>query len=296
MDNNLRKYLPSKKFITAVLIILGLIAFFWAVKAGVSFLRKKTGATQSKALEVTVETVVQKDGNNNGIPDWEEYLWGLNPNKNGKENKEFILTKKKELGQSGIVLTPDDSAYITENEILSREFFATIVSLQQTGSLNEDSMQSVSEAIGQKIEAIPIQDIYTKEMISVNQASNETEEKYYQAFSSLVKKYENADIGSELTLLSQGIGGNDPQALYAAKTVGQAYRSFGQELIKIKTPNSVAQTHLSLANNYEKTGQSIEGLTQILTDPIVGMRAIINYKKYSDGLIFDIERLSEILQ
>ena len=44
--------------------------------------------------------------------------------------------------------------------------FATIISLQQTGELNEESIQSVSGAVGQRVEATPIADIYTSNMLS----------------------------------------------------------------------------------------------------------------------------------
>lgn len=290
-----KNYLPSKKFTTILLFILVLIALFFTIKGVVSLFKSKSKVA-SEPIQMTVGTLIQKDGNNNGIADWEEYLWGLDPNKNGPENKEFILAKKKDLIQSGDIIPIDDSKAITDNEILSQEFFATIMSLQQTGNLNAESLKSISDTIGQKIEATPIANIYTKNMLTIKNDSPEANTAYFNTFSNLVTKYENEDIGSELILISQGISKNDPQALASAKSVASAYRSFGSELVKIPVPSSIYSIHLSLVNNYEKTGQSIEGLTQTLSDPIMGMRAIINYKQYSDALVSDIGKLSEILQ
>lgn len=292
---NFKKYLPSKKFIALLLIIVIFIALFFAIRGIISLFKSKK-TTNGEPIQMTVGSLIQKDGNNNGIADWEEYLWGLNPNKNGQENKEFILSKKEILANSGDLALFDDSKAITENEILSREFFATVVSLQQTGELNQDTINSISEAVGQRIEAVPIPDIYTQDMLIIKQDSLEENTNYAIAFIDLAVKYASEDVGSELTLISQGLGNNDPQALYAAKTVASAYRAFGQELIKTPVPYSMSPVNLSLANNYEKTALSIEGLTQILSDPIVGMRAIINYKKYSDAVASDIDKLSIILQ
>ncbi len=190
----------------------------------------------------------------------------------------------------------DDSRTILENEILSREFFATIVSLQQSGELNEESIKALSEAIGQKIEVTPIPDTYTENDLIVKGDGIEANKSYIDAFSKLVTKYEDADIGSELILISQGLGGNDPQALIATRTVASSYRSFGKDLINIPAPSSIASIHLSLANNYEKNAQSIEGLTMMLSDQIIGMRSLLNYKQYNDALVSDIEKLTEILQ
>lgn len=292
-----KKYLPSKQFISIILIIVIFIALFFAIK-GLVFLLKKNKIIkgENSMTEVTVGGIIQKDSNANGIPDWEEYLWGLNPKKDGESNKEFILSKKRELSQSGVISTTDDSISVTENELLSREFFATIVSLQQTGNLNEESIKSVANAIGQKIEATDIPDVYTKNMLAIKQDSEDSKATYSGDFVILALQYQDKDIGKELTLISQGIGNNDPQALYAAKSIASAYKSFGKDLMKIPVPNSAADLHLSLANNYEKTGQSIDGLTEVLTDPIIGMKSMLNYKKYNDALISNIETLTEVLK
>lgn len=295
--DNFKKYLPSKKFLYIIIVILILIAIFFAIKGIISLFTKGSSKNASKELTpMTVSSIIQKDGNDNGIADWEEYLWGLDPNKNGPENKEFITSKKKALTQSGDIEPVDDSKTITDNEILSREFFATIMSLQQTGTINKESIQSVSDAIGETIKATPIADIYTKKMITIKNDSQKANEDYLTAFEALVNKHKDEDIGSELTLISQGIGNNDPQALDAAKSVASAYRTFGSELIKIPVPYSISNTHIDLANNYEKTAQSIEGLTQIISDPIIGMRALIGYKEYSDALVSNLEKITEILQ
>lgn len=295
--NNFKKYLPSKKFVAILLIIIVFIALFFTVKGVISFFSNKRASNgQQTQLSIkTPESISQKDSNKNGIADYEEYLWGLDPNKNGPENKEFISSKRKALIESGDIV-PDDSKTITDNELLSQQFFATIVSLQQTGELNEESMNSVSEALGKNIEATPIPDIYTSNMLTIQNDSNTANTAYYNALSKLVIKYTDANIGSELTFIVQGMGNKDPQALYAAATVGQAYQSFGRDLIKIPVPKSLSSTHLSAANNYEKTGQTVNDLAKILSDPIIGMKAILSYKNYSDALAVDLEKISEILQ
>lgn len=295
--DNFKKYLPSKQFISIFLIIVIFITIIFVVR-GTIFLLKKSNIIKGDAgmTEVTVGGIIQKDSNENGIADWEEYLWGLNPKKDGESNKEFILKRKNELTQNGVISTPDDSEEITENEILSREFFAAIISLQQTGNLNSESLQSVSDAIGQKIEADEIPDIYTKNMLAIKENSETNKDDYIVAFMELQFKYGNEDLGSELTLISQGIGNNDPQPLYAAKSIASAYRSLGKDLMKIPVPEIAYSIALSLANNYEKTAESIDGLTQVLSDPIIGMKSTINYKKYSDALVADIERLTEVLK
>ena len=289
-----KKYLPSEQFIARVIIIVIIITVVFGMYELVKFIKNKV-TKKDAPIQLVIGDIIQKDSNNNGIADWEEYLWGLDPKKNGESNKEFITAKKETLSQSGSVLTNDSRTSAT-NAALSEQFFALIVSLEQSGQLDEQSIQSISDALGKTVEAKPINDIYTSNDLKIIQDSDEANINYFKAFSSLVTKYENEDIGSELTLISQGLGNNDPQALYAAKTVGEAYKSFGKELMQIPVPGVLSTAHVKLANDYEKTGESIESLTQILSDPIVGMSAIINYKKYSDGIVSDIDDISKKLQ
>jgi len=295
--SNFKKYLPSKQFTFNILVIVLLVAIFFLGKWGISLWKNRKVGKEVNVIPITVGSIVQKDGNNNGIADWEEsMIWGLDPNKNGPENKEFILTKKKALEQNGDIKNNGDQSKIGEGEMLSRQFFATILSLQQTGSLDDSAMKSISESIGQEIKTAPIPDTYTGGMITIRSDSQESKAAYFDNFGELVSKYEGRDIGSELVIIAQGIVNNDPQAIYSATSIAAAYREFGQNLIKIPVPSSAASAHLNLANDYEKTAQSIEGLTQVISDPIIGMRAVLNYKKYSDALVSDLDKLSQLLQ
>lgn len=294
--NDFKKYLPSKKFVTILIIISLIIALFFAFKSIKNLLKDKISDNEGKVVSMTVGNIIGKDSNENGIADWEEYLWGLNPAKNGKENRNFILSKKKELEDNGIISVSQNSKKITDNELLSMQFFATIVSLQQTGQLDNESIKSVSDAIGENIEATPIDNIYVKKDIILTEYSKNKVDIYRENVSKLFKKYEGADMGSELNFVFQGLTNKDPQALYVAKTVAESYRSLGQEFIKIPVPESLADMHLNIANNYEKIAISINGLAEILNDPLIGMRSLINYKNYSDSLSTDIENLYNALQ
>jgi len=294
--SDFKEYLPSKKFTTIILFIIVIIVLFFTIKNIAKFFHERTLSKDAPVpLTVTVETLTQKDSNNNGIADWEEYLWGLNPNKNGEKNKEIITEKKKLLTQNGII-TVDDSGTITDNEMLARQFFATIVSLQQTGEIDPESLKSVADAVGQNITAMSIEDSFDINSLKIVEDSETTKNAYSASVKELVIKYQDSDIGSEMTLLAQGLANQDSQALYATKGIAKAYQDFGNEFVKIPVPRSIVPIHLEIANNYEKVGQSIDGLIQMLADPIVGMRAVITYKNYSDLLATNLENLSEILQ
>lgn len=287
-----KSYLPSKEFINRVIILILLVVGIFSVYKIAGFIKNKPQKDASVKL-VTAVQKVQNDANDNGIPDWEERLWGLNPNKNGESNKEFILNKRRTLNPNVDLSSYEEN--LTESDTLAREFFATIMSLQQTGDLDEEAMQAIGKAVSQKVVAEPIPDKYTLEMMRVVSNTPENTARYYKNIQDLISKYQNRDMGKELTFIIQGIAYDDQQVLDIVKTIASAYRDFGGELITIPVPELLSTIHLSMANNYEKNAESIDGLVQVLSDPLVGMKAILSYKKYNDALAIDLNSLSYIL-
>lgn len=291
-----KDYLPSRGFIMKVVIIAIILLIIFGVYRLTTFVHDKI--SNKPPTKILVKDLVQKDTNSNGIPDWEESLWGLDPNKNGPSNKEFILAKREALAKDASIDTSNSSAgtqIVSENDALAREFFAVIMSLEQTGNLNDDSLKSVSEAIGKKIVAEPIADIYTRDMLTIKDPTPSATDAYLDAFKNLLLKYKDKNMGDELSFVATAVKNNDAGGVKAVGSIASAYRSFGKELVKIPVPSNLITTHLALANNYEKVAQSIEALAKIFTEPMTSMKGIVNYKKYNDALVAGIQDLSDNL-
>lgn len=293
-----KKYLPSKQFTSSLIIIIIIISFGFLVKwlFGVvkdSINSKKGGG----AVEVvTIGDVIQEDSNNNGIPDWEEYIWGLDPTKNGPENKAFILAKKKTLAESGDLATDESGRKITDNEMLSRSLLATILTLESSGGVDDESIKNISEVIGSEIIAEELPDQYVLQDLNVVSTSDESEIKYHNDFTSIYNNYIEKDIGTEITLISIGLANGDTQSLRAAKTIALYYKDFASEISKIEIPSSVSNQHLQIINDLVKVADSLDGLTMSLADPMLGMKSAVLYNKYSEDLVKKLDEITSILQ
>lgn len=289
MDKN---YLPSKQFTARVVTLVVIVLVVFGIYKLVGYIKDRPNQAK-EPTKIAVKEIVQKDTNKNGIPDWEESLWGLDPTKDGPENKEFILAQRAILAEKGIDSSTESGTGVSdENETLSREFFAIIMALQQSGNLDEASLKAISDTIGENISASPIPDVYTRSGLTIKADSEAANEAYFEGIKGVLLKYQDKDIGDELTFISQGIDRSDPQAIAIAGNIAQSYKAFGKDLMKIAVPSSFATVHLSLANNYDKTGRSIDGMLTLLTNQIAGMKALINYNIYSDALVADMEELS----
>jgi hypothetical protein len=289
-------YLPSKKFLYRTVAIVILIALLFGIyKLSIFFINKFSKKGQS-SLTISSDGNIQKDSNNNGIPDWEETLWGLDPTKDGQANKVTIEQRKAALAQNADTANSSDIKNTSSSaDLVSQEFFAAVMSLQASGNLNDQSLQAIADAVGQKVVAVPIKDSFKPVDVKTEEVTDKNVAIYFTAMKNIFVKYKNKNIGDELTFISQGIQNNNPNAMKVAAGVAASYRAFGNEVIKIAVPIVIAQNHLDLANNYVKVGESIDNMTKELTDPILSMQGLISYKKYNDLLVSEIKYLSGIL-
>lgn len=284
--NNFKRYLPSPEFTRKVVVLFVLAIIIFIIAKVIPAVKNKINQNNLEKTLMVKDLVVQ-DQNKNGIQDWEEALWGLDPSTDGPSNREYILAKKQLLNKDTL---PEGE--LTEDDKMAREFFALVVSLQQSGNLNDASMKALAESISGKITSAEIPDIYDDKSITAITTTPASIKTYYTALQKLNTKYKDKDIGGELALIGQAIANNDGQALRIAILTATDYRNFGKDLLAIQVPTSLVVLHLELANNYEKNAQSLESMSPMLDNPVAGMSAITKYKKYNDTLINTIEKMT----
>jgi len=305
-----KKYLPSRKFtlIGSFVVVLAVIIFviFFMASSGENF---KTG-TEIDTLQLKVENqslieMVQNDLDKDGIPDWEETLWGTDKNKKitfaDTPDGTYIENKKKELRTRED--TSVEEAQLTETEKFAREFFTSYSAMKSSGQVDNDTINSFSNALGQKIVNPNLVDRYTNTDVKINNNDTLTaKQKYYETVQDLFKGYQSAGLGDELEIVStevasNGVTGGAGNAEQQAKLteIANAYQDFGKKVMETSAPASLAEYHLRIANDANNTGISVSSMTKIIDDPIVGLSGLSQYQKYSDDLVKSVADLEAAL-
>lgn len=295
-NKDLKKYLPSRKFTTSLLTIVVILVSAILIKSLFSVIKKALvkSSSEKKEVSVTVGDLIQKDSNNNGIPDWEEQIWGLDPTKNGPENKTFILSKKKILTDSGEIVAEDINRQTSDNEVLSRQLLATILALSENGEINDETISSISESIGSQISMPNIPDRYNENDLNIVISNEDTISDYAVNILILDKLYEDYDLGKEMILISQGIANQDALPLMSARTIASSYRLLSEIMLEIEVPSTLHKEHLKILNGYDKLALSIEGLSTSIVNPADGLQSILVYTKITEEISSTMEKLLEI--
>lgn len=299
--NKIKPYLPSERFQKVVLSLIILVVLGFGI---FYFFSKDEKFSRNDNLEInkkTIYEIIDTDTDLDQVPDWEEKLWGTNPNKQytfeGVSDSEYIENKKKALNLS----ESNENEKLTETETFAREFFTAYLALKGQDGVNETDIASFSDALGQKIANPQIENAYTKSQIKLTKIDNqENQNDYYQDISTLFSKYQESGIGDELDIISNGLLTYQNQGKIEKYNelliIGEAYQEFARKSLEISVPESLSEIHLNIINNANNTGISVINMSKVVEDPIVGLSALSSYQKYSDELVKAVETLENFLQ
>ena len=303
-----KNYLPSKKFtyvfiacVIALVIFLLISNIFFGKNSFVALGKK--GNLQNE--KITLNNLLQKDSDGDGVMDWEEALWGTDPNKeksfNDISDADYIKQKRTDLKISNeSELTQNDRGGLTETDKFAQEFFASLSAMKQSGQIDQNTINNVSASLGQNIVDPSLIDKYSeKDIILDENDGTDIQENYYTNAQNLFESYKEKGIGDELEIVSVIVGSENAQtskdSIDKLTKIANAYQEFAQEMIKTSVPESLAQYHIQIINNANNTGISVRNMIKVVDDPIVGLSGLSQYQEYSDNLILSVENLKIIL-
>lgn len=277
----IRNILPSKKILwkaTVVVLILGTVLFFDLRKDSSLIKTTIEGAKERKELKSKViSEITYTDSDGDGVSDWEEYLWGTNPESfdsdgDGVSDGEEINSKKEGQGLSSLTENQNSTA------LFSQEFFATIIALKESGNLSPEALQNLSSSLVSDVGGNEIENVYgiadIKKGVSVASI-------YYRDLVEELYSSRTVDFGSELIQISLATENLDTVAASRVGTIGGEYKSLSEKIMEITPPSEMYEVHLALANSLYKTGISLEETALIVSDPVNGVVGLSHYAKYS---------------
>lgn len=296
------KYLPSSRFgYTALSIFLALIFV-----VGISFLgnsggtAKNTQINNANKFSVNVPGDIQKDTDLDGLKDWEEALWGTNPNNPDSDGDETPDGEEIKNGRNPLVVGPEDLLSVTgkiqydengepinvsKTDVFGKDVFANIIALKQAGKLDAQSIESAAEALAQSVLQGADNTLYGPTDIIVTENTSEASLKAYgNAVGSVLLRYTSIPQEGELAIVGEALSAEDAEILKRLDPIIEIYDSVITEMLAVRVPPQMFEAHLALVNSLATISQSIRGMQQLISDPISGMSSIGLYK-YSTDLL-----------
>ncbi len=234
----------------------------------------------------TLEDLVNRDTDGDTILDWEEGLWGTDPTKG--ETTPGILdtvaveklkaeqqntTENKETEKGGKA----DEENLTQTDKFSREFFTTIATLNQSGEMDQATIDALGISLAERMQnAAPVK-IYTIKDIKIKNSDDvQAIQKYSDALWNIYGKY---SAGKEVPEVLEKLVADEENMsiLKELDPIINRIKKIIAELLKMEVPPSLSILHLDLVNNSERLLENISDIRLLDTDPILSIGAIGQY-------------------
>lgn len=232
-----------------------------------------------------MESFVNADTDGDGILDWEEILQGTNPTKRDSDD-DGVDDRAQMAAERG--LTEEEleaeEANLTQTEKLSRELFATTVSLSQIGEIDADTVEKIAESITAQVDSVPEKVYVLSELnISADNSGNAMGE-YIASIENIYKKYPTPPT-TVLDVMAEFAGDGQTEnveALSQLEPIVEQTKNVILEMTKIKVPGDLASLHLDMINNLQRLNENVDDMLLFEFDPIVAMGG---FSKYEENIV-----------
>jgi len=251
--------------------------------------KNKTGESSELAYNnTTIGALVNKDTDGDGIPDWEEKLWGTDPLKKetipGTPDSVAIekLKPQTEQNEQGLPSLKDEN--LTQTDKFSRELFATIAAATQGGqTMDQATVDQIGSSLAAQIQNSPPRKVFLLSDIKIiNDDSIEAIKNYNHAVGIVYKGYKRTDkVTNILKKFIADKNNPDVSVLSQLDPIIEQASKIIAGMIKINVPQGLAQLHLDAINAIERIVENLSDIKLYNSDPVVAMGAM---SKYSDNV------------
>ncbi len=301
MLEKIRPYLPSKKIF---LLLTGSILIVGGIVIVLNFDSIKTHFALKQAKDdlgtVSVTEFVKEDKDGDGIPNWEEPLWGTDPSSADSDNDgipdgDEIETKRQEIQKKTNIQPEND---LNQTESFAREFFGIIASLSAEGSLTDEALANLSQEFVNKTltPSVMFSPYKQSDLKTSYLTTDEARRTYYNDLKKNIEPYLETQLGLEMQVIASGIYLNDNSRIKNLSIPAETYTELSKKLLTIQVPLEVATRHLAVVNGFSLLGTSLNQTTAILEDPVVGIAGLVAYKTTLDTLLLNIQDLDKYFE
>jgi hypothetical protein len=293
-------FLFSSCFIAVVLIGTAYVS------SGPSFLSAKSvGAESTHDLLVSYAS---KDTDSDGLPDWQEALYGTDPQNAHSVN---VSVTDGEAVAQGLVApkfrnatsTPVDASVIpgpdagpqTLTDQFGKELFGQYLKARGQGQpTSADVATFVEQGVAQLKQNQVIPDTFNQGQVKVSGTGPDALLSYASSVEVVFIKTNVDPNKSDLDYFSDAVNKGDVAALSKVKQYAQADALGARSLMNISVPKELASSHIKLANALMRVSQSLSDMSLLSSDPLRAMLGMATYADAARGVTLALVEMQSV--
>lgn len=260
--------IPSKKVLALILVSITLVtgAFIFAEYKNNETLQLEYSAdTSNNILLAQASGDSYKDTDGDGLKDWEETLWGTNPNVPDAESK-----KEK---QSDVI---KKAQKLTATDKLARSFFSQYMNIKEVGLQNDkESQENLAKSLLVDTNFSQAPEPYNQNDIKI---SSTVALRDYGNIVGNIFKNNSIQSRNEVVILQEALTTENKDVLKELDPVLVSYKKFRTGLLSTPVPPQAVTAHLNLLNSLNKLIFIVELFSKTFTDPVMGVQGAALYQ------------------
>ncbi|MDO8742229.1 MAG: thrombospondin type 3 repeat-containing protein [bacterium] len=278
------------RVLTASLFSVVLVAGVYILAKGVESPPTAQASTESALLQA----VATKDSDNDGLPDWEESLYGTNPRIT--DTSHLGMTDGEAVSRGLIVpiaiadvpgiSSSGSSAVAQEDNTLTAAFAKTFFTLyvaakkaKDGGDLSEAEMNEVAAKSLESLSSAvaPVPDFKSAKDMTVSGSGQEALKAFAIKAEAVLLKNTNSATTSEVMYLKQVIEFDDVKVLPYISAIANTYRDSAAGISVLPVPAELAKEDLALVNAMMRLSKIITDFARVSNDPLTTVLALKLY-------------------
>lgn len=279
--------------------------FSVALIAGAYLLARNIGSppfAEASAETALLQTIAARDSDADGLPDWEESLYGTDSHitdtfglgmTDGEAVARGLVVPKAiadistatsspmSLNEDGLPPAPKEG---TLTAMFAENFFTIFMAKKAENGGRDLTESQMSEVASQALASLasivaPAPDYKSAKDIAVSGEGAEAMKEFAVNAEAILIKNTSDAKKSEILYLKDALENNDEEAFTHITSIAKAYRDSAVGISALPVPKEIASADLELMNAMMRISQIASDFTKANTDPLATMLALQQYPK-----------------
>ncbi len=279
-------------------------------------------SAQASAETALLQAIATKDSDSDGLTDWEEQLYGTDPQKADTRNlgmtdgeavaKGLIIPKAiADIAAPATALStqtdvdyaahglPQPPAEGTLTAVFAKNFFTIYLNVRSANGGNDLSESQLADVQKQTLDSLTSAIVTSPNFKSARDltvaGSGPTALKAFAVAAEAVLLANKADASkSEIAYLTDAVQNNDATALDNIASIAKAYRSAAAGLAQLSAPIELAADILAFINALARLSEIDSDFTRVNSDPLAAILALGLYPSAVQSLATAFGRINTI--
>jgi hypothetical protein len=294
--------------------IIGSFILAVALVGGAYFLSSAhISSVNAASTDDALRAYATQDSDGDGLPDWEEALFGTDPHKTDSKNLGMTDAQAVQSGKIALKVGQNASSTPSAGESLAstipgqqaatssmtaqfaQAFFNNYISTRGSRPPTQaEAQQFVQGAVANLVQSGIRPDVYTASSMHISGSGSASLQAYAAAMDQVLSSHSAAVAYDEITYFSDAAQKNDKSAVASLKAISSAYVSTAQAAATVSVPNEAAQAHLAFVNSMSRLGTTIDDLSGVQGDPIRALVALGNYTPDGSAFIKSLQAFGPV--